>query len=489
MLVACAQPQKINDKRLQGIDSEIERMLNDHHAAGLAVAIVEKGKTIYSKGFGYRDYENKLPVDEHTIFGIGSCTKSFTASILGILEEEGQLSLSDRPSKYLPALKFATENLNDSIRLKNLLTHTTGLNSWPSESTAILFITPDKYELIPRLQYINPISGVGQSWIYNNLMYSLAGMVVEKASGKSLEDHWKQKLFEPLGMSNTYVDFPSASTNDNISYGYAVDSIYPQRVLPEDMSTRGAGGAIHSTVSDMAKWMNLWLNKGKWEGKQVLPRAYVYTAQDSLILMPQNPNDSLATSRYYGYGWWNWDHKGRKRSEHSGGMSGYVSNVVLYPEEELGIVVLCNQTTSSLSSMVNNIIVERLMPELKEDELEMRCGQILNIAPVNTPSVQDSDNQPTYSLSALVGEYEHPGFGTISISLKDQTLYADFPLTTFRLEYIGDDTFVDHHTEQIPYLYWNFMRLQFEKAENGADLIDKVLINLDQEPVVFHKKS
>lgn len=486
---ACAQGEVKIDKRLVGIDSEIEKLISEHHAAGVAVAVIKDGKTIYSKGFGYRDYEKKLPVDEHTVFGIGSCTKSFTASVLGILEEEGKLNLSDKPNKYLPKLQFYNEGLNDSIQIKTLLTHSTGLNSWPSESTAILFITPDKYELIPRIKYIKPISGVNKIWEYNNLMYSLAGMVAEKASGKSLEENWQQKIFNPLEMHNTYVDWKSASKNQNFSHGYAVDSITPKRVLEEDMSTRGAGGAIYSSVSDMSKWMQLWLDQGHIGNIQILSKKYIKTAQSYLQQLPNNPNDSIPVIRYYGYGWGNWDHKGYKRVEHSGGTSGYVSNVVLYPDEKLGIVVLSNQTTTSLASMINNRIVERLYPELKENQRNTRFGQVFTIDPIDTPTVQDLENVPSYSLSKLVGVYEHPGFGKFTISLKNKTLYADFPLTKFRLEYVGDNTFIDHNTIDIPLTYWNFMRFTFEEDQANAGTINKVSINLDQEPVVFIKQN
>ncbi|NJB72316.1 CubicO group peptidase (beta-lactamase class C family) [Saonia flava] len=486
---SCVQEKKYRQKSLVGLDSEIENLIAEHHAAGIAVAVVKGGKTIYTEGFGYRDYENKLAVDEHTVFGIGSCTKAFTASVLGTLQDEGKLKFTDTPNTYLPNLEFYNQGMNDSIQIKNLLTHSTGINSWPSESTAILFITPNKYDLIPRIKQIKPLTGVNKSWIYNNLMYSIAGMVAEKASGKSLENQWQEKIFNPLGMSNSYVGWEEASENKNFSHGYAVDSITPSKVLQEDMATRGAGGAIYSSVNDMSKWMQLWLNEGEYDNKQILSKKYVQSATSFLNKLPDNPRDSLnPVDRYYGYGWGNWIHRGYKRVEHSGGTSGYVSNVVLYPEEKLGIVVLSNQTTTSLSSMITNRIVERLYPELKENKLETRFGQTFTIAPADTPTIQNPKNRPSYELSKLTGTYMHPGFGEFKIYLKDKTLFADFPLTTFRLEYTGDNTFIDHHTTQIPLTYWNFMNLVFqENTENNT--INSVSINLDEEPVIFTRQN
>lgn len=486
---SCAQEKQNTENHFVGLDSEIENFIAKHHAAGVAVAVVKDGKTIYSKGFGYRDYENKLPVNEHTVFGIGSCTKAFTASVLGTIQDEGKLKFTDTPSAYLPNLEFYNQGMNDSIQIKNLLTHSTGLNSWPSESTSILFITQNKYELIPRIKYLKPLNGVNKSWIYNNLMYSIAGMVAEKASGKSLEDQWQQKIFDPLGMSNSYVGWEEASENKNFSHGYAVDSITPSKVLQEDMATRGAGGAIYSSVNDMSKWMQLWLNEGTYNNKQILSKEYVKSATSFLNKLPDNPRDSLnPVARYYGYGWGNWIHKGYKRVEHSGGTSGYVSNVVLYPDEKFGIVVLTNQTTTSLSSKITNHIVERLYPELAENNLETRFGQSFTIAPIDTPTVQDPNNIPPFDLSDYEGTYSHPGFGDIKISLKAKTLYADFPLAKFRLEYTEDKVFIDHHTSQIPHTYWNFMNFEFqENTKNNT--INSVAINLDNEPVIFTKQN
>jgi len=149
---SCAQNKQHKEDALIGLDTEIENLIKEHHAAGIAVAVLKDGKTIYTKGFGYRDYDKKIPIDEHTVFGIGSCTKAFTASILGKLQDDGKLSFTDKPQKFLPNLEFFTQGMNDSIQIKNLLDHSTGLNSRPSESTAILFITPDKYKVIPRIK-------------------------------------------------------------------------------------------------------------------------------------------------------------------------------------------------------------------------------------------------------------------------------------------------------------------------------------------------
>ena len=114
-----------SDKRLKGIEAELNEMLELSQAAGFAVAIVEKDKIIYSKGFGYRDYENKVKVDGNTLFAIGSCTKAFTAGLLGMLREEDKLSFDDSPRKHIPYLEFYNDNLNNNITIADLMIHRT----------------------------------------------------------------------------------------------------------------------------------------------------------------------------------------------------------------------------------------------------------------------------------------------------------------------------------------------------------------------------
>ena len=116
-----------SDGRLKGLDSELEKVLKSLDETGFAVAIVEKNKVLYAEGFGYRDYENKIQVDANTLFAIGSCTKAFTSSILGLLNKEGKLDFEDSPIDYVKELRFYNAQMNDMITIRDLMSHRTGL--------------------------------------------------------------------------------------------------------------------------------------------------------------------------------------------------------------------------------------------------------------------------------------------------------------------------------------------------------------------------
>jgi len=490
VLLSCTNKGQMpsEDARLVDIDAQIDSLLTDFHTVGLAVAVVEKGKTIYTKGFGYRDYENKIPVDTQTVFGIGSCTKAFTGALFGILAEQNKLQLSDSPIKYIPELKFFNEEMDADVQIKNLLAHTSGMPATSTESSAVLFGTSNKNDLIPRLQYLPPSAEVGASFMYNNMIYTLAGIVTERVTSRSWEENITDLIFEPIEMSNSYSNVYEAAKGPNFSFGYAVDSITgPGRVLPEHIPMRSAGGNIYSSVEDMAKWVSVWMNKGSYKGKQLLSEAYIKEATSKMQSMSNEAPTDTTDVAYYGYGWMNNMYNGHLKIEHSGGISGYTSNVVMFPQDHLAIVVLSNQTISGISNRITNIIANQLLGIVSSEEIpEPNYGLIYGIEPVDTPTVINEESKPSNPLEDFVGIYERPGYGEFTVSYTNETLYVDLPFSKFRLSHEENNVFFDHFTEEEAYVYWSFLRFNFQVNSEG--IIDSVLLNVDQNPVLFRKK-
>ena len=181
LLIFCGLSSNLfaqSDDRLKGLDGELEKILKSLDETGFAVAIVEKDKVLYSKGFGYRDYENKIKVDANTLFAIGSCTKAFTSSILGLLNKEGKLDFEDSPIDYVKELRFYNAQMNDMITIRDLMSHRTGIPrhdfSW------YFFPTFSKDSLITRIQYHEPFTSVRNKYYYNNFMFLLQGVIGER---------------------------------------------------------------------------------------------------------------------------------------------------------------------------------------------------------------------------------------------------------------------------------------------------------------------
>lgn len=475
----------ISETSLTGLDKEVQELMEQYHTAGLAIAVVHKDQVIYSKGYGHRNIEKSLPVDEHTIFGIGSVTKSFTGSLLGILEDKKQLQLTDIPRKYIPELSFYNSTMDTSIQLHHLISHTSGIPHLSAESTAVLFGSSDKNELVKRLKYLPPSAEVGTQFIYNNLIYTLAGIVTERITGKSWEQNLSDMIFTPLGTTHTYANVYTAEKDANFAYGYAVDATnMPVRVLPEHVPMRSAGGNIYSSIDDMSKWVSVWMNHGRYHNMQILPEDYLKKATSPIQIMSL---DTTQPVRHYGYGWMTHEYEGYPKIEHSGGISGYTSNVAMYPSEDLAIIVLTNQTGSNIVYRITDSITHRLLniQPTNTTDPEIRFSNTFILEPENTPTTLNKEHMPTQALQAFTGTYDHPGFSECTISYEGGTLYATVPFTKLRLEHQEDNIFIDHFTEEMPLVYWNFLRLNFQENDNGE--IDHVLINIDEEPIVFKK--
>ncbi len=287
-------------------------------------------------------------------------------------------------------------------------------------------------------------------------------------------------------MSRSFPSLAKAIEEENFSMGYAVDSITPRQVILEKLITLAPGGAIYSSANDMGKWLRTWLNEGQADDRQVIPKAYISEAIANRVDWPYSPNDSTNVNYYYyGYGWMNWLDQGHRRSEHSGGLSGYSSNVVFFPDDKIGLVVLTNQTTTTLASAVSEEIISRMLPAYQKRPQQIQYRQVQNILPADTPTVLNEERPPTFDLSELPGTYLHPGYGEVIITFEGETLYADFPMTKMRLTHNEDNEFFDYYTEEVPLIMDNFMRLVFRANDQGQ--VNALEINLDPVPVGFQK--
>ena len=364
----CTISQKANaqankaDKRFAGLEAEVNKILKDNYAAGVAVAVVEKNKVIYAKGFGYRDVENKLPVTSNTQFAIGSCTKAFTASLMGILQKEKSISFDKPFTTYINDFKFYSNDLTNHVTLRDMMSHRTGLPrhdmSW--------YIAPDSREnLVKRIQYMEPSAELRQVWQYNNFMYLMQGVLAEKLTGASWESNVENKIFAKIGMKNSNFSVQKLAAYSEPAFGYKVvkDSII-KKTPYYDIDGMGPAGSINSTVVDMAQWLKVWINGGKLDSVEIIPASFVKEATSSQMVIaagtPSVENPDLHFSNY-GFAWMLSSYKGHYRIEHGGNIDGFSASTSFFPSDSIGIVVLVNQNGSTVPSIVRNIISDRVL--------------------------------------------------------------------------------------------------------------------------------
>ena len=452
------------DKRLKGLDSELEKVLKKLEEPGFAIAIVENDQILYSKGFGYRDYENKIKVDSNTLFAIGSATKSFTSSLLGVLREDEKLDFEDSPIDHINELRFYNSQMNDVISIRDMMSHRTGLPrhdlSW------YFFPTFSKDSLVSRVKHHKPFTSVRNQWWYNNFMFMLQGVIAERITNKTWSENIKEMIFDPLGMTRSNTSIAELENSENAAFGYSQDF---KKMDYYKIAGMGPAGSINSSVNEMSKWLITWINKGEYKGKKILPPNYTEEAisSQSVVVanLPDEDNPGLHLTNY-GYGWFLSSYKGHYRVEHGGNIDGFSTSAAFYPSDKVGIIVLSNQNASNTPSIVRNIISDRMLDVKKTDWLKYHFDKLkeAELIQKELDKNEDSDKikgtNPSRSMNEYEGEYTNLGYGTFDISMKNDSLFMKIPNKTFWLSHHHYDTF-------LPY-----------ELKNGK-------VNLEDESVIF----
>jgi len=484
---------------LAGIDTTLEKILKERKAAGFAVAVVEKNKIIYAKGFGYRDYEKKLPVTPNTLFAIGSCTKAFTSMLIGLLNKDAKLDY-DKPVKdYLPDLNFFTTEMNNQITVRDIMCHRSGLSrhdySW------YLFNTASRDTLLQRIQYMEPTAPIRQTWQYNNFMFLLQGMIAEKISGKSWEQNIKEKIFTPLGMTSSNLSIKELEKSKEPSLGY---NLYKDSIIKEtdyyNINAMSPAGSINSSVNEMANWAMAWINGGKLNGKEIFPATYMKEAMSSQMIivgaLPDKEKPDIHFSNY-GFGWFLASYRGHYRVEHGGNIDGFSASTCFFPSDSIAIIVLTNQNGSAVPSIVRNTIADRMLKEKPIDWLadrnaaDAKAKAAAKEAETTVESNQKKGTKPSHSLKEYEGLYNHPGYGTLEIMLEKDSLFLLTPDNKVWLRHYHYDVFETYAVDPkdgIDTSQKSELRVQLGMSEAGE--INSAFMTLEQglKPLEFSRK-
>jgi CubicO group peptidase (beta-lactamase class C family) len=484
---------------LAGIDSTLERILKERKAAGFAVAVIQKDKVIYAKGFGYRDYEKKIPVTANTLFAIGSCTKAFTSLLIGLLNKDGKLDYDKPARNYLPDLKFFNPEMNNSITVRDMMCHRTGLPrhdySW------YLFNTDSRDSMMQRIQYQEPTAGIRQTWQYNNFMFLLQGMIAEKLSGKKWEQNIKEKIFTPLEMTSSTLTIKDLEKSADASLGY---ELYKDSIIKKqdyyNINAMSPAGSINSSVNEMAKWVTMWINGGKINGKEVFPSPYLKEAMSSQMIIAAGLPDKEKPDIHfanYGFGWFLASYRGHYRVEHGGNIDGFSASTCFFPSDSIGIIVLSNQNGSAVPSIVRNTIADRLLKEKPIDWLgernaaDAKAKAAAKEAEGKAESNKKPGTKPSHNLKDYEGLYNHPGYGTMEVAALNDSLFAFTPNNKIWLRHYHYDifeTFGVDKKEGIDTSQKSELRVQFGMSEAGD--INTVLLALEAglKPLEFTRK-
>ena len=423
----------------QEIDEIVQNAIDNFTVAGVAVAVVKDGEIVHQKGYGIRSIESKAKVNEHTNFGIASNSKAFTTAALAMLVEEGKLSWTDKVVDHIPEFKMYNDYITQNFNIQDLLTHRSGLGLGIGD----LMFFPDGSDftindIITSFQHFKPQSAFRTKFDYDNLLYMVAGEVVKRVGGKSWEQFIKERIFEPLEMDNsfasiTYIDDLSNVASPHLNNDKTLSIVEPEQWDPEKIN--GAAGSIYSNVNDIANWMLLHLNKGKY-GNDLEKNLFSETSQNEMwkihTTLEQNRNPRYNSHfNGYGLGWMLSDVKGNMVVSHTGGLIGMLSKTILIPDINLGVLVLTNTYLdgAGVFSAVTQSIVDRYL-ELDDFDwasafaksFQKRDGDAKEVVE-KIWEITKAANTSELELNNFLGTFKDPWFGKIVIYKEGNKLW------------------------------------------------------------------
>jgi CubicO group peptidase (beta-lactamase class C family) len=479
-------------KGLNGFDAYMEKLVKDWNVPGIGVGIVVKDKLVYAKGYGFRDYGKKIPYTSSTVQPIASNTKLFTAVAIGLLVEEGKLEWDKPVKQFVPSIQFYNDDLNAKITIRDMLSHRSGITRHDS-----IWYKSDftRKELFDRLRYLEPTQPLRETFLYNNMMYTGAGYVVELLSGKTWEDFVRGRLFQPLGMTHTVytIDDLIQQPDHAVPYTERRDSfeLYEIPYYREQVAIAPAG-AINSNIEDLSKWLIALLNGGRLNGKAVIPEAVVKATLEPSIALPNSGLEAFGygelLNETYGAGRFTASYRGHLIAFHGGDINGFHSQIGLMPQDGIGVIVLVvGDHAAPLYNVVMYNVFERLtgMSETpwSDRRLAMRlknkkAGQE---ARAKAGAEQVKGTKASHSIDDYVGEFAHPAYGVVQISRKGDDLFFQFHRIGLPLSHFHYDRFDTPDDEEDG--KWS---INFGTSPQGE--IDKALISLDEAEVTFTRR-
>jgi CubicO group peptidase (beta-lactamase class C family) len=424
---------------------------------GLALTIVKDGQVVLAKGYGVKKLGEQAVVDGQTLFGIASNTKAFTATALGILVEEGKIRWDGRVIDYLPWFQMSDPYVTREMTVRDLLVHRSGLGLgagdllwWPAS-------TYNRHEIARRLRFIPLATSFRSAYAYDNLLYLLAGEVIEAASGQSWEDFMSSRILSKVGMRSSNVRHSAARAGGNVAAPHAQVDGRVRPIAPFDSDNTNPAGGINSCADDMARWLLVQLAEGKLpDGSRLFSSD---TSRELMTIVTPMPLRQVPAElepirpNFYGYGlgFGVLDYRGKKLVSHTGGLPGYLSKVAMLPELKLGVSVLTNQeSAAAFDSIVNHVLDAYLQAPDTDwiaayETIVRRAAQSTTNANEQAASARDAASKPSLPLAKYAGTYRDAWYGDVTISSVGNGLAIQFektPLLAGTLEHWQHDTFV-----------------------------------------------
>ena len=468
-------------RSLDGIDAFADQTLKDWKCVGVAIAVIQDGKVILSKGYGQRDQKHNLPVTPKTLFAIGSSTKSFTVTSLGVLADQGKLDWDKPVREYLPEFRLMDQFATERMTPRDLVTHRSGL----PRHDLLWYNSPlTRAELFERLRYLEPSKDFRTTFQYQNLMFMTAGYLAAHLSDMSWEAHVRKAIFEPLGMSKSNFSVTDSQKSDDYSLPYSVAKEEIVEIPFRNIDQIGPAGSINSNVEDMARYVMMHMARGKG----VLSARNANQMQSPQMSIAGPGTDKELGAQSYGMGFFLTSYRGHYLVHHGGNIDGFSALVTFMPQDNIGMIILTNQNGSSLPTVLSYNVYDRLLGldqidwtrRMKDQQAKAKTAE--DDAKKKGYTAQRSGTRPSHDLEEYAGEYEHPGYGVAKVAMENGALTFRFNGLGGPMQHFHYDVFEVAESQQNPL---SKMKVQFHTNLQGD--LDSLALPLEAtvKEVVF----
>ncbi|MGB8952046.1 MAG: serine hydrolase domain-containing protein [Candidatus Aminicenantales bacterium] len=399
----------------RNLEADIQKALADFQVPGLAIGIVKDGIPVYIKGFGIKNIHAKDPVDENTIFGIGSATKTFTAGLAAVLVQEGKIQWDDKVVQHLPDFQLYDPWVTKETTIRDLLSHRTGVAE--ANNLGLLFIGSNfsRDSVVAKARFLIPVIGFRTGWFYNNIMFITAGQLMAGATGKSWDTNIREMIFEPLGMKASCTSIRSFKPSDNIVTPHWYEDGHPVPIPWGNMDTAGPAGAINSSVADLVKWLQVHLNGGTLSGKTLWSadiQGEMFSPHSLLVNIPLGWQTQFST---YGLGWFISEYRGNSVVWHAGNCDGMSSIIGMLPQKKLGVVILQNTFPTRFELDLMLRIMDSYLGLPEKDWRPLGSPSPISMSLPKYSQAPDEKPIAPESAQQFVGTYSSELFGKVDV--------------------------------------------------------------------------
>lgn len=479
----------VKEDDLSGFESEVEKIRRDWGVPGMAVVIVKGDQVLYAQGHGLRDVAKNLPMTADTLLQIGSSSKSFTTATIASLVEEGKLDWNKPVKTWLPAFKMHDNMATERVSLLDMVSHRTGLPRhdliWYNEPELTLG------SVTQRLQYLEPATDFRTQFHYNNIMFAAAGHVTEVVSGKSWQDTVRERVLRPLAMTRSNFNVAQSQRDGNFSLGYQKPKHEALQIMPfSPVHQIAPAGGINSSVNEMAAWLQMHLNKGQYKGKQILSSNSI-----DFLHTPHTLSDDDTTAEFvptgYAPGWFAGFYRGHRRLEHGGIIDGFASSMVIFPDDNIGIVVLANLYLTGAHSYTSRAAADRLLHLPRVDwsarALERLAKGEEHHMDAEPPEKRVTGTQPSHALADFTGSFEHLAYGTVTVQEQKGKLSFVFHGVVTPMQHWHYDMFVGERSAINA--KFELQQIQFNTAPDGQVGSLQMDLQYGVKDIVFTRRA